>query len=243
MVKAIAIDDEPPALEILEAFCEQTDLVDLQRTFTRTGEARHYLREQTVDLLFLDIHMPAQSGIDFVRELSQPAVATGQNAAPPPERDRMVIFTTAYSEFAVESYTLDAVDYLLKPFTFERFLQAAQKAFDQHRRPSAEVSQGYLLFRVDYGLVKVHLAQILFIEGLDNYLKIHLSDQKPIVVRLTIKAMLDKLPARGFVRVHRSYIVALGKIQSVRNKLILIEREEIPLGSSYEVDFFFAFQG
>lgn len=155
----------------------------------------------------------------------------------------MIIFTTAYSEFAVESYTLDAVDYLLKPFTFERFLQAAQKAFDQRRRPSAEVSQGYLLFRVDYGLVKVHLAQILFIEGLDNYLKIHLSDQKPIVVRLTIKAMLDKLPARGFVRVHRSYIVALGKIQSVRNKLILIEREEIPLGSSYEADFFSAFQG
>ena len=253
MLKAIAIDDELPALEVLEAFCERTDQVDLRRTFTRTGEAHAYLQAQPVDLLFLDINMPAQNGIDFVRSLAQPNLAmesqaTGRNAELPPEQERraterIIIFTTAYSQYAVESYTLNAVDYLLKPFSFERFLQAVQKAYDRFMRQQAEADPGHLIFRVDYGLVKVDLAQIRFIEGLDNYLKIHLADQRPVVVRITIKAMLDKLPAPRFVRVHRSYIVALSKVQSVRNKFILIGQEEIPLGSSYETAFFSAFQG
>lgn len=243
MLKAIAIDDELPALEVLEAFCERTDKVDLQKTFTRTSEAHAYLQEQAVDLLFLDINMPAQNGIDFVYSLAYPTPATGIAPAHRPEREQIVIFTTAYSQYAVESYTLNAVDYLLKPFSFERFLQAVQKAHDQFLRRQAEADPGYLIFRVDYGLVKVELAQILFIEGLDNYLKIHLSDQRPVVVRITIKAILDKLPAQRFVRVHRSYIVALSKVHSVRNKLVHIGQEEIPLGSHYEAAFFSAFQG
>lgn len=227
MINAIAIDDEQPALEVLEAFCERTELVDLRCTFTQTSAAHRYLEKESVELIFIDINMPAQSGIEFVRQMTQTA---------------LIIFTTAHSEHAVESYTLNAVDYLLKPFFFERFLQAVHKAHDQHTRQSAEDSEGYLLLRVDYSLVKVYLADILFIEGLDNYLKIYVLGQKAVVVRLTIKAMLDKLPTRGFVRVHRSYIVALSKIQSVRNKLILIETEEIPLSSTYESNFFSVFQ-
>ena len=234
MINAIALDDELPALDVIEAFCSQIDSIDLRKTFTRTGEARYYLEENPVDLLFLDINMPAESGITFHKSIS----ASLQSPK------TMVIFTTAYSEFAVESYELQAVDYLLKPFTFGRFSQAVQKASEQYKflHQSGDPQQAYLFFRVDYSLVKVAVADILFIEGLDNYLKIHLQGQKPLVVRLTMKAMLEKLPPKGFVRVHRSFIVSLDKIQVVRNKIITIGEEEIPLGSRYEGDFFGVFR-
>lgn len=234
MMNAIALDDERPALDVIEAFCAQLDFIDLRKTFTRTSEARYYLEENPVDLLFLDINMPAESGMDFYKSISQKT---------------LVVFTTAYSEYAVDSYELQAVDYLLKPFTLARFRQAAQKAQDQYRflhqsgdGAGEPARQPYLFFRVDYSLVKVAVADILFIEGLDNYLKIHVEGQKPVVVRLTMKAMLDKLPPSEFMRVHRSYIIPIRRIESVRNKLITIGDEEIPLGSSYERDFFERFR-
>lgn len=233
-MKAIALDDERPALDVIDAFCSRIESVELVKTFTRTGEARLYLEANPVDLIFLDINMPKESGLVFSRAITQPT---------------LVIFTTAYSEFAVESYEVDAVDYLLKPFTFERFSQAVQRAQTRWRalRQTTEGLEGgepaHLFFRVDYGLVKVTVADILFIEGLDNYLKIHLREGRPLVVRLTMKAVLDKLPPGHFIRVHRSYIVAVDKIQAVRNKMILIGEEEIPVGSSYEKDFFTLFRG
>ena len=230
MMKAIALDDERPALDVIDAFCSRMDSVELVKTFTRTGEARLYLESNPVDLIFLDINMPRESGLDFFRSIAQPT---------------LVIFTTAYSEFALEGYEVEAVDYLLKPFTVERFGQAvqrAQKRWRSQRQTGSEAPEGSeqaaLYFRVDYGLVKVKVADILFIEGLDNYLKIHLTAGQPLVVRLTMKALLDKLPVGNFVRVHRSYIVAVDKIQAVRSKMILIEGEEIPIGNSYEKDFF-----
>lgn len=228
MLKAIALDDEEPALEVIDALCRQTDLVDLQAIFTRTIDAEAYLDEFAVDLLFLDINMPAQLGTDFYR-----LIARGRHG-----ESRRVIFTTAHSEYAVESYALNAVDYLLKPFTLERFLQAVQKAYDQQTRQLSGPGQPFITFRVDYGMVKVMPADILFVEGLDNYLKIHLTNARPLVVRLTMKAMLDKLPGRGFLRVHRSYIIALDKVNSVRNKLICIGEEEIPLSATYETAFY-----
>jgi len=224
MIKAIAIDDERPALEILAAFCVRTDFINLQKTFTKTGQAREYLEENPVDLIFLDINMPVVSGIDFFKNIPHPA---------------MVIFTTAYAEYAVESYELNAVDYLLKPFSQDRFLLAANKALQMvkaARQLSGPVSP-VLYFRVDYGLVPIAVNEILFIEGLDNYLKIHLVNQKPVVVRLTMKAMVEKLPEPGFARVHRSYIVSLDKVVSFRNKFIQIGEEEIPVGASYEEHF------
>nr|WP_310589924.1 LytTR family DNA-binding domain-containing protein [Fibrella aestuarina] len=227
-MQAIALDDERPALEVIEAFCQRLDTVQLDQTFTRLGDARTYLAQQRVDLLFLDINMPAGSGIEFVRSL-QPAP--------------LVIFTTAYSDYAVTSYELSAVDYLLKPFTFDRFRQAVDKAWQQHQRltgplaPEAE----YVVFRVDYSLIRVALADIVFVEGLDNYLKIHFVGAKPIVVRLTMKAMIEKLPTDRFVRIHRSFIVALARVRSVRNKLIAIGDEDLPLSSTYERDFFALF--
>lgn len=228
-MKAIALDDERPALDVIDAFCSRMEGIHLLKTFTRTGEARLFLEEHPVDLLFLDINMPTENGLDFFRSTAQ---------------QTLVIFTTAYSEYAVESYNLQAVDYLLKPFTFDRFQQALNRAEVQLSAISRSADgrpgnseAAHLYFRVDYGLVKVVLADILFIEGLDNYLKIHLGEGQPVVVRLTMKAMLDKLPLASFIRVHRSYIVALDKIQAVRNKMILIGEEEIPIGSSYDKDF------
>lgn len=229
MIRAIALDDERPALDVIDAFCSQIDTIDLRRTFTRTSEARSYLEENPVDLLLTDINMPAESGMDFYRSISD-SLQTHKT---------MVIFTTAYSEHAVESYELQAIDYLLKPFTFSRFQQAVSRASEQQAllRQLTGNQPYYLIFRVDYSLVKVAAADILFIEGLDNYLKVHLQNQKPLVVRMTMKAMLEKLPPQGFVRVHRSYIVALPQIQQVRNKLITIGDEEIPISNSYEAEF------
>ncbi|GLU53682.1 LytR/AlgR family response regulator transcription factor [Dyadobacter frigoris] len=224
MITAMALDDERPALEVLDAFCSQVNFINLKRTFSKTGEANLYLEENPVDLVFLDINMPAVSGIDFYKTMPHPA---------------MVIFTTAYNEYAVESYELDAVDYLLKPFTFDRFLKAVTKAqgLQKLHQQSSDNQERYLYFRVDYSLVKVAITDIIFIEGLDNYLKIHLTGQKPVVVRLTMKAILEKLPEKGFLRVHRSYIVSLDKIILVRNKIIKVGEEEIPLGSSFEEGF------
>lgn len=224
MITAIALDDERPSLEVLDAFSSQVSFIDLKKTFSKTGEANLYLEENPVDLVFLDINMPAVSGIDFYKTMTHPA---------------MVIFTTAYNQYAVESYELDAVDYLLKPFTFERFLKSVTKAHDLKKlhMQSSDNQEKYLYFRVDYSLVKVAVADIIFIEGLDNYLKIHLVGQKPVVVRLTMKAILEKLPEKGFLRVHRSYIVSVDKIILVRNKMIRIAEDEIPLGSSYEEGF------
>ena len=229
-MRAIALDDERPALDVIDAFCSRIDSVDLLKTFTRPGEARLYLETNPVDLIFLDINMPNESGLSFFRSISQ---------------QPLVIFTTAYSEFAAESYQVEAIDYLLKPFTFERFGQALQRAqtrWQMIRQTSGNAPEGaepaHLYFRVDFNLIKITLADILFIEGLDNYLKIHLRDGKSIVVRITLKAMLDRLPTKNFIRVHRSYIVAVDKIQGTRDRMVLIEDEEIPIGNSYEKDFF-----
>lgn len=227
-IQAIAIDDELPALKLIENFCEKVDFIQLQKTFNVPGDALKYLSKYPVDLLFLDINMPSVTGIELYRSIQQQV---------------LVIFTTAHSEYAVEGFNLNAVDYLLKPFTFERFLQAVQKAqhvmqFNQSH-PSAPAP---LIFRVDYGLTRVQVTDILFVEGLDDYLKIHLRQQPPLIVRMTMKALLEKLPPQSFIRVHRSYIVAMERIEQVRNKTIYISGNEIPVSSSYEDAFFSQFK-
>lgn len=229
MIKAIALDDEPPALEIISAFCNRLDSISLERTFTKTGDAFRYLEKFPVDLLLLDINMPSSTGIEFYRSIPQQA---------------MVIFTTSYSEYAVESYNVNAIDYLLKPFTFKRFEQAINKACTHYRflQPKDTAALQYLVLRVDYSLVKIALQDILFIEGLDNYMKIHIQGQAPVVARLTMKALLEKLPANEFLRVHRSYIIPFKRIEHVRNRIITVSGTEIPLGSSYEADFFRLFR-
>jgi DNA-binding LytR/AlgR family response regulator len=226
MIKAIAVDDEPPALEILENYCARTPQVQLIKTFTSTFRALEYLDNFPVDLVFLDINMPSLNGIEFSKRIP---------------RGSMVIFTTSYTEYAVESYNLNAVDYLLKPYTYSRFQQAVEKARTAWRHQQTDGEERYLILRVDYSLVRVALPGILFIEGLDNYLKVHLRNQSPIVVRMTMKALQEKLPGGEFVRVHRSFIVSISKVDSVRNKILFVGEEEIPLGSSHEKNFYSIF--
>jgi DNA-binding LytR/AlgR family response regulator len=225
VINAIAIDDEPLALEIIQSYCAQTDQIKLAKTFTKTTEAKKYLEKFPVDLLFLDINMPEISGIDFYKGLAH---------------DTMVIFTTAYAQYAVEGFELSAVDYLLKPYSFERFTVAANKAkefhdFLNHKQSSAAK---HLFVRSEYSLVKVALTDILYIEGLADYLKIHLPNGKTLLTRMTMKSVLSKLD-KEFIRVHRSFIVPFSRIQSVRNKSIQIQGtdKEIPIGVSYEEDF------
>ena len=236
MIHAIALDADPSALEILVTFCQQIDTVVISRTFTQPSEARHYLRHNPVDLVLMEIDLLTESGIDFWQSIQQHGTGyteTGNGWLP------MVIFTCASAEYAVISYDLQAIDYLLKPFSLSRFKQSVQKAADYaiwkqspHSQPTT-----YLSVRVDAGLVRIRLADIAFIEALSNYLKIHLWDQSFLLVRMTMKAILNELPSTDFMRVHRSYIVPIHRVQAIHNKLIRIGEKQIPLGSNYDDEF------
>ncbi len=224
MISAIAIDDEPLALHILENFALRSNRVRLKKVFTRPNEAQRYLQNFPVDFIFLDIQMPSVNGMEFKKEL---------------DPHFPVIFTTAHSEFAVEGFNQNAVDYLLKPFTYERFIQAVDKVegYIGKRLTDQTIAPTYMMIRADYSLIKIFFADIDLIEGLDDYIKIHLKDQRPVVARLTMKAVLSKLPIEQFVRIHRSFIVPVQRIESVRNKVVNIGERQLPIGLSYEESF------
>ena len=229
MINAIAIDDEAPALKVIEHYCGLTEGIRLAGTFLKPRDALAYLAGSPTDLLFLDIRMPSQSGLDLYKTLD-----------PGP----LVIFTTAYAEYAVEGFNLNAIDYLLKPFTIERFQQAVAKATEYISfRQSPENHDDTLLIRADYSLIKVRTADILFVEAADDYLKIHQERKSPLIVRMTMKSLVSMLPANDFVRTHRSYIVALRRIDNVRNRTITVGDKNIPIGSNYEDSFFRQFKG
>ncbi len=221
MISTIAIDDEPLALELIESFCSRIDTIKLEKTFTKVNEAEKYMKRFPVDLLLLDINMPLLSGIEFYKKI---------------EQNTMVIFTTAYSEYAIEGFNLNAIDYILKPYSFQRFEQAIKKATDYydflHQKSDTVIK--FIYIKADYSLIKIALEDILYVEAFADYLKIYLPNKKAITARLTMKAMTEKLPTTKFVRVHRSFILPINKILSVRNKIITIEGKEIPIGASYE---------
>jgi DNA-binding LytR/AlgR family response regulator len=230
VISAIAIDDEPLPLEIIETYCQETDFISLDKTFTRTGDAKRYLEKYPVDLIFLDINMPEVSGIDFYRGL---------------KHETMVIFTTAHVQYAFDGFELSAVDFLLKPYSLERFLVAVTKAKEYydflHQKGSAE--EKHIFIRSDHSLIKLPISDILYIEGLADYLKIHLENGKTLVTRATMKGILLKLSDKEFIRVHRSFIVPFHRILSVRNKNIMLAGEkEIPIGIRYEESFLKAFR-
>lgn len=227
MIKAIAIDDEPLGLTIISHFCGNIDFITLEKTFTKQNEAIKYLKNYPVDLIFLDIQMPNQNGIDFYKML---------------DNDPMVIFTTAYSEYAVEGFNVNATDYLLKPFSEERFIAAVQKARNEFQFRQSTSVQTHLMIRADYKLYRIEYDDILMIEGLDDYVQIHLSDKTKIVARLSMKGILEKLPEREFIRVHRSYIIPIKKIKAIVNKNIQIEDFVIPIGDTYKEEISKIFQ-
>lgn len=221
MISAIAIDDEPLALNVIESFCKRIDFIELQKTFTQPNEALKHLRKFPTDLLFVDIHMPSMSGINLVKSLPQ---------------NSMVIFTTAFSEYAATSYELNAVEYLLKPINYKRFLQATNKARDffNYLHNADSSNEDHIFIRADFSMVKIPLADIEFIEGMADYVKIFIKNSKTVIPRITMKGIAEKLPEKDFVRVNRSAIVPVSKIHSIRNKTIFLDpNREVPIGNTY----------
>jgi DNA-binding LytR/AlgR family response regulator len=218
MIHCIAIDDEPLALELIKEFASKLPILQLENTFTNPEEAKAWLEENQVDLLFLDIQMPDINGLQFYRSLQEKP---------------LVIFTTAYSEYAVEGFNVEAIDYLLKPFEFERFLKAVYKAKEYIEFLSnQEMQMASIFVKVDYQLMKINLKDIELIEGLDDYVRIHIPP-RPVLTLITLKSILEKLPSKEFIRIHRSYIVPVNKIESFGKTKVKVAGKEIPIGSSY----------
>jgi len=225
MINAIAIDDEPLALKVIESHCKKIDFINLQKTFTHPTEALKYLRKYPVDLLFVDIQMPSMNGINLVKAIQQ---------------STMIIFTTAFSEYAVTSYELNAIDYLLKPINFTRFHIAVNKANEYYNYINKQnhTEEKHIFIRADFSLVKILLADILYIEGLADYLKIFIKGRKNVITRMAMKDMIEKLPSNDFIRVHRSFIIPFNSIQSVRNDIIFLDEKEVPIGRTYKEKFY-----
>lgn len=221
MLQAIAIDDEPIALEVIKNLAAHVIFMELKACFTNAFEAAEYLQKSKTDLLFLDVKMPNISGIEFLRTLPNPP---------------MVIFTTAYSEHAVQSFELDAIDYLLKPFSLPRFLKACNKALRQHELltngNSASTDFSSVFIKSGYEQVKVDLANILYAESAGNYMQFVLGDQT-IVSRLTMSDVEALLPQSNFIRVHRSFVVAIRHVTKIDKNTVWIGKKEVPIGLAY----------
>jgi len=221
MLNAIAIDDEPLALEVIQSLAAQVTFIRLEACFTRAMEAMSYLQQEKTDLLFLDIRMPDITGIDFIRALPSPP---------------MVIFTTAYSEHAVQSFELDAVDYLLKPFSLPRFLKACNKAAElaalKKPQPIISPSVATIFIKSGYEQVRVTLDEIRYVESTGNYVQFVLNDKK-ITSRLTMNEAAELLPQGAFIRIHRSYLAAKAKITKIDKRTVWLEGTELPAGEAF----------
>jgi DNA-binding LytR/AlgR family response regulator len=233
MLKCIAVDDEPLALGLVCAFIQQTPFLELAGRYSNAIEALRGLHDQAVELLFLDIQMPDLTGIELARVLDR-----GQRTR--------IIFTTAYNQFALESYRVDALDYLVKPFNYEEFLRAAHKAkayFDLIQPPVTTIpiaapEEEYLFLKVEYQLVRIALNDILYIEGLKDYVKVHLqSEARPVLSLTSLKALEEKLPPRQFMRIHRSFIVALSKVKAISRQTVQIGEVSISVSDQYKENF------
>ncbi|MGK7389099.1 MAG: LytR/AlgR family response regulator transcription factor [Candidatus Cyclobacteriaceae bacterium M2_1C_046] len=219
-MKAIAIDDEPIALEIVKSHASKVPFLDLKAEFTDAFEALEYLQKEDIDLIFLDIKMPDISGIEFFNSLSNKP---------------LLIFTTAYSEHAVTSFEMDAVDYLLKPFSLARFLKACNKAYELYNfRNSTEVAD-HLYVKSGYEQFKVAYEDILYLEASGNYVTFVLKDKK-ILSRSTFLEAINLLPTNKYVRVHRSYIISIDKIEKIERNQVIINNIKVPVSEAYRQD-------
>src|SRR6202012_171579 len=219
-MNCIAIDDEPKALEVIERYCQKSDLVDLKATFREPVKAIEFLNREKIDLIFLDINMPDVNGLQLIQTL----------ASKP-----MVIFTTAYSNYAVESYNLNAVDYLLKPITFERFLAATNKALSFSsltNKVTKEEENGTVFIKSGPQTYQVKVADILYLEKDGNYITVHLKD-RTILIRENMGDIFDLVPPTEFVRVHKSFVVAIKHITMIEVHQLIINGTKIPIGSTY----------
>src|SRR6185503_13478407 len=240
IINCIAVDDEPLALGLVTSFIAQTPFLNLVGKFSSAVEALKAVHSQKIDVIFLDIQMPDLNGIELARVLDN-------SKANKPR----IIFTTAYNQFALDGYKVDALDYLLKPFNYEEFLHAATKALNYAElversntpapaapvtaAPEERIEDEYLFLKVEYQLVRIALSDILYIEGLKHYVKIWLkSQEKPILSLTSLKSLEEKLPAKKFMRVHRSFIVSLDKINSITRNALQIGKVNITVGDQYK---------
>jgi DNA-binding LytR/AlgR family response regulator len=228
MIRCIAIDDEPLALRQIADYIKKTPFLELTGQCESALKAIEVLENTLVDLMFVDINMPDLSGMDFVKTLDNPP---------------KIVFVTAYSEYALEGFRVDAIDYLLKPISYVDFLKSANKVntwFDAHPKKSDEVrsNKDFLFIKSDYKLLRINFDDIKYIEGMSEYIRIHLTNSKPVMTLLSLKAVEEILPSGRFMRVHRSYIVNLTKISVIeRNRIIFDGNVYIPVSDQYKSNF------
>jgi DNA-binding LytR/AlgR family response regulator len=223
-ISCLIVDDEPLAQDVLHDYVKQAPQLELIGVCNNAIEALEKMKLNTIDLIFLDIQMPEITGIDFLRSLKDPP---------------MVIFTTAYQNYAIEGFELNAIDYLLKPFSKDRFIKAVRKAEElfKLKEEHSQKEDNYIFIKSDQKLQKVYYNDILYIEALADYVKIHTPDKRYITLQ-TMKNMESKLPDKFFKRVHRSYIVALNKIMTLVGSSVEVEGQKIPIGKNYKEGFF-----
>lgn len=228
MMHCIAIDDEPLALKQIEKYIEKTPFLELKESFESALDAISYIHENKIDLMFVDINMPDLNGMDFVKSLSNLP---------------KVIFTTAHSEYALEGFRVDAIDYLLKPIGYNDFLKAAEKAKERLQlkkdsQPEVKSNDKFLFIKSEYKTLRLVLSNIKYIESMREYVQIHLMNEKPVMALMTMKKMEEFLPEADFMRVHRSFIVSLDKITVVeRNRIVFDEKKYIPVSDQYKSKF------
>ncbi|WP_295721133.1 LytTR family DNA-binding domain-containing protein [Mucilaginibacter sp.] len=220
-LKCVAIDDEPLALEIIKKYVSDYPALKMVNTFEDAISGAEYLKSNKVDVLFVDINMPDITGVDLVRSL--------------PEKP-MVIFTTAYKKFAFEGFELEALDYLLKPINSSRFGAAVHKAIDyyQFKNTSQTNEDEYIYVHSEYRVIKISIRDIEYIESMQDYIKIHLlSAEKPVLTLMSLKSIMEKIPAAQFIRIHRSFVVAKAQIRSIYNRKVKLRNIELPVGTNY----------
>lgn len=238
MIRCITIDDEPLALIQLTGYIEKVPFLELVKACNSALEALDLLAKDPVDLIFADINMPDLNGVDFVKSLVNKPI---------------IIFTTAYTEYAIEGFRVNALDYLLKPFGYNEFLKAANKALHQYELQQAKAQQhplpappevpaenenNNLFIKADYKMIRLDMNKIIYMESQNEYIRIFFEDQKPIMTLLSMKKLEERLPTDRFMRVHRSYIVNLEKITAVANNRIIYGKETyIPIGNQYKDKF------
>jgi DNA-binding LytR/AlgR family response regulator len=222
MLHCIIIDDEPLALDILESYISKVSELKLVARCNSAIEANEIMHQQQIQVMFLDINMPLIDGLSFLRSLKNPP---------------MVILTTAYSQHAIESYELDVVDYLLKPIPFDRFLKAVNKVINVSKSPQLNINtqapQGYIFIKVDGRMVKLNYEEIVYIEGLKDYLKVHTRDRH-YVTHMTMKKMEETLPSTSFIRIHKSFILSLNAVKSLSGNTVETIKDALPIGAMYK---------
>ena len=227
-IKCIAIDDEPLALEQINSYIEKTPFLECVALCQSAFEAMEFLQSNEVDLMFVDINMPDTSGMEFVKSMKQ---------------HPQVIFTTAYSEYAIEGFQVDAIDYILKPISYSSFLKAANKAktlfeLNQKQPETFKATQDCLFVKSEYKLVRIMLADIKYIESANEYIQIHLTNEEPVSTLIRLKVIEEQLPKNKFMRVHRSFIVNLDKVKVIdRNRIVFDNKVHIPIGDQYKETF------